>query len=189
MAQAELSRWGMPHFPWGQGLCLCATARQALPAALLSGVGKAPQLPVHLHLGSAHNRHRFSWSHPTSPAASAPSSSGVPQPPPAMWVQVLTTSVITQVEKPVGKKEPSTPYTVKLRGAPFNVTEVCVHGRQDAEDGGGARMRRSRELAVGVELRSHIPEGRLEWTGPVSKSEGARGWRGISGVRVLALQV
>lgn len=106
-----------------------------------------------------------------------------------MWVQVLTTSVITQVEKPVDKKEPSTPYTVKLRGAPFNVTEVCVHGRQDAEDGGGARMRRSRELAVGVELRSHIPEGRLEWTGPVSKSEGARGWRGISGVRVLVLQV
>ncbi|KAH0517111.1 putative RNA-binding protein 19 [Microtus ochrogaster] len=38
-----------------------------------------------------------------------------------------------KVEKPVGKKEPTTPYTVKLRGAPFNVTEVCVHGRQDTE--------------------------------------------------------
>ncbi|KAK7809123.1 hypothetical protein U0070_006137, partial [Myodes glareolus] len=30
------------------------------------------------------------------------------------------------VEKPVGKKEPTTPYTVKLRGAPFNVTEKNV---------------------------------------------------------------
>nr|XP_048278521.1 probable RNA-binding protein 19 [Myodes glareolus] len=31
-----------------------------------------------------------------------------------------------KVEKPVGKKEPTTPYTVKLRGAPFNVTEKNV---------------------------------------------------------------
>ncbi|CAO2629294.1 Probable RNA-binding protein 19 [Lemmus lemmus] len=35
-------------------------------------------------------------------------------------------SLITQVEKPVSKKEPTTPYTVKLRGAPFNVTEKNV---------------------------------------------------------------
>ncbi|XP_008845690.1 probable RNA-binding protein 19 isoform X1 [Nannospalax galili] len=31
-----------------------------------------------------------------------------------------------QVEKPVSQKEPTTPYTVKLRGAPFNVTEKNV---------------------------------------------------------------
>lgn len=31
-----------------------------------------------------------------------------------------------KVEKPASQKEPTTPYTVKLRGAPFNVTEVCV---------------------------------------------------------------
>ncbi|KAM7332124.1 hypothetical protein ACRRTK_008832 [Alexandromys fortis] len=31
-----------------------------------------------------------------------------------------------KVEKPVGRKEPTTPYTVKLRGAPFNVTEKNV---------------------------------------------------------------
>ncbi|KAL6033023.1 hypothetical protein STEG23_013757 [Scotinomys teguina] len=31
-----------------------------------------------------------------------------------------------KVEKPAGKKEPTTPYTVKLRGAPFNVTEKNV---------------------------------------------------------------
>ncbi|XP_057621937.1 probable RNA-binding protein 19 [Chionomys nivalis] len=31
-----------------------------------------------------------------------------------------------KVEKSVGKKEPTTPYTVKLRGAPFNVTEKNV---------------------------------------------------------------
>lgn len=34
--------------------------------------------------------------------------------------------VIPQVEKPASQKEPTTPYTVKLRGAPFNVTEVRV---------------------------------------------------------------
>lgn len=38
--------------------------------------------------------------------------------------QVLTIFVIPQVEKPVSQKEPTTPYAVKLRGAPFNVTEV-----------------------------------------------------------------
>lgn len=31
-----------------------------------------------------------------------------------------------KVEKPASKKEPTTPYTVKLRGAPFNVTEKNV---------------------------------------------------------------
>lgn len=31
-----------------------------------------------------------------------------------------------KVEKPVSQKEPTTPYTVKLRGAPFNVTEKNV---------------------------------------------------------------
>lgn len=40
--------------------------------------------------------------------------------------QVLTIFVIPQVEKPVSQKEPTTPYTVKLRGAPFNVTEKNV---------------------------------------------------------------
>lgn len=69
-------------------------------------------------------------------------------------------SVITQVEKPVDRKEPTTPYTVKLRGAPFNVTEVCVHGRQDAERMvGGARVRRNRELEVGVEAAESHPGG------------------------------
>lgn len=40
--------------------------------------------------------------------------------------QAFTIFVISQVEKPASQKEPTTPYTVKLRGAPFNVTEVCV---------------------------------------------------------------
>lgn len=42
--------------------------------------------------------------------------------------QALTTTVflfvIPQGEKPASQKEPTTRYTVKLRGAPFNVTEV-----------------------------------------------------------------
>lgn len=33
-------------------------------------------------------------------------------------------SAVTQKEKPAVQWEPSTPHTVKLRGAPFNVTEV-----------------------------------------------------------------
>lgn len=31
-----------------------------------------------------------------------------------------------QTEKPAAQREPTTPHTVKLRGAPFNVTEVCA---------------------------------------------------------------
>lgn len=31
---------------------------------------------------------------------------------------------ILQADKAANQKEPTTPYTVKLRGAPFNVTEV-----------------------------------------------------------------
>lgn len=36
------------------------------------------------------------------------------------------TCLFIQTEKPAIQKEPSTPHTVKLRGAPFNVTEVCA---------------------------------------------------------------
>lgn len=38
----------------------------------------------------------------------------------------MRTCLFIQTEKPAIQKEPSTPHTVKLRGAPFNVTEVCA---------------------------------------------------------------
>lgn len=66
--------------------------------------------------------------------------------------------VITQVEKPASQKEPTTRYTVKLRGAPFNVTEVCreegreVPGSGDVmswkERGEGASAMGRRGVAV-----------------------------------------
>ena len=39
-------------------------------------------------------------------------------------MQSFLLSAAPQTEKPASQKEPTTPHTVKLRGAPFNVTEV-----------------------------------------------------------------
>lgn len=49
---------------------------------------------------------------------------------PSLWsragltVLMSALSAVTQMEKPAIQKEATTPHTVKLRGAPFNVTEV-----------------------------------------------------------------
>lgn len=57
--------------------------------------------------------------------------------------------MIPQVEKPASQKEPTTPYTVKLRGAPFNVTEVRVWIGRVGVPGSG-EVRSQMELGWGL---------------------------------------
>lgn len=55
---------------------------------------------------------------------------------------LLVSSSVVQTETPANLKEPTTPYTVKLRGAPFNVTEVGAspgQGKERVGVGGVAR--------------------------------------------------
>ena len=66
--------------------------------------------------------------------------------------QVLTIFVIPQVEKPVSQKEPTTPYTVKLRGAPFNVTEVWIRKGRVGRPGSD-EVRSWKELGSGLQTR------------------------------------
>lgn len=49
---------------------------------------------------------------------------------------ITQTEKLTQTEKPASQKEPTTPHTVKLRGAPFNVTEVRATNRVRQGDPG-----------------------------------------------------
>lgn len=63
--------------------------------------------------------------------------------------QVLTIFVIPQVEKPASQKEPTIPYTVKLRGAPFNVTEVPVWKGRVGRPGSG-EVRSCKEPCSGL---------------------------------------
>lgn len=48
---------------------------------------------------------------------------------------------IPQTERPAHQKEPTTPHTVKLRGAPFNVTEVCASNWDQGKEPWGSRRR------------------------------------------------
>ena len=58
-------------------------------------------------------------------------------------MQSFLLSAVPQTEKPASQKEPTTPHTVKLRGAPFNVTEVRARTRvrPGALGQGEARLR------------------------------------------------
>lgn len=138
-------------FPGAKASVGLLMASQALHAALMSGAVKTLQLPPPPPPSPPQQAWILVELSSSSPAAGAPSSSRSSQPPPAVWVSGprpnhFLLSVITQVEKPAGKKEPTTPYTVKLRGAPFNVTEVCVH--EDGMRRGGLGCQD--EVEVGV---------------------------------------
>lgn len=65
---------------------------------------------------------------PWQPVPTSPRCLGLPLPGTAPGNSLCSYLLFaaTQMEKPATQKEPTTSHTVKLRGAPFNVTEVCA---------------------------------------------------------------
>lgn len=59
----------------------------------------------------------------------------------------LSVLAVVQADKPATQKEPTTPHTVRLRGAPFNVTEVgadnVTRGRSPGRAGDGGEDSRT----------------------------------------------
>lgn len=76
---------------------------------------------------------------------------------PGTSVRSFLLSAITQTEKPASQKEPTTPHTVKLRGAPFNVTEVRARNRvRQGAPGEGETKLRVPGASVSLGLRGQL---------------------------------